>query len=244
MRIRPEPIRILYFFEVSPQKACLTCAKSGIVPEMLSNTSYFCHESLANSVCRLRGRRYNPHRGLSSRGDLGTIEKNHMQSRFMFHDSCFFCSACDTFLRYYKLNRLEFLNNETKLVIHVWEIPTDQWNALPNQYRYCESIVNEAKKTDTIRKQNRDRYRTLLIIFAIPALILNSVYIFKCLSDVNVGFWALAPLSALPEVFSCRKLLRHFTITALPQSVIRTREFSYCSRGVSHLQQKKNANHT
>ena len=106
------------------------------------------------------------------------------------------------------------------------------------------ALSMKQKKTDTIRKQNRDRYRTLLIIFAIPALILNSVYIFKCLSDVNVGFWALAPLSALPEVFSCRKLLRHFTITALPQSVIRTREFSYCSRGVSHLQQKKNANHT
>ncbi len=113
-----------------------------------------------------------------------------------------YSNAAGWFRYNYKLNRLEFLNNETKLVLHVWEIPADQWDALPNQYQYCESIVNEAKKANTIRKQSRDKYKTLAMFFLIPALVLNSVYIFKWLSgvDVDVGLWALAPLSALPVI--------------------------------------------
>lgn len=56
------------------------------------------------------------------------------------------------FFRYnYNQSRLEFLNNETKLVVQTWEIPVDHWESLPPQRQYCENIVNEAIKQHAIQ---------------------------------------------------------------------------------------------
>ena len=85
------------------------------------------------------------------------------------------------FFRYnYDENRLEFLNHHTKLVVQTWDIPPDQWEALPSQQEYCENIVKEANQQMQHQAAAKDR---VLIIFVISAIV-SAVLWYLSLTDV------------------------------------------------------------
>ena len=49
------------------------------------------------------------------------------------------------FYRYnYTKERLEFINNQTKVVDFFREIPIDQWESILSHEEYCINITNEA----------------------------------------------------------------------------------------------------
>ncbi len=88
------------------------------------------------------------------------------------------------FFRYnYNQSRLEFLNNETKLVVQTWEIPVDQWEALPSQRQYCENIVNEAIKQHAIQSAKKQKYKLIFKISAVITVILGAIDLYLYLND-------------------------------------------------------------
>ena len=88
------------------------------------------------------------------------------------------------FFRYnYNQSRLEFLNNETKLVVQTWEIPADQWESLPSQRQYCENIVNEAIKQHAIQSAKKQKYKLIFKISAVITVILGVIDLYLYLND-------------------------------------------------------------
>lgn len=88
------------------------------------------------------------------------------------------------FFRYnYNQSRLEFLNNETKLVVQTWEIPVDQWESLPSQQQYCENIVNEAIKQHAIQSAKKQKYKLIFKISAVITVILAAIDLYLYLND-------------------------------------------------------------
>lgn len=82
------------------------------------------------------------------------------------------CSTTNGWFRYnYDENRLEFLNHNTKLVVQVWSIPADQWEALPSQKEYCENIVREAENQAVTNQKSRSHLLTISVIMAIIAVV-------------------------------------------------------------------------
>lgn len=53
----------------------------------------------------------------------------------------------------YDQSRLEFLSNETKMIIQTWAIPIDQWESLTSKEDYCENIVNQVHKQRMVNQQ-------------------------------------------------------------------------------------------
>lgn len=80
-----------------------------------------------------------------------------------------FSNSIGWFRYNYDENRLEFLNNDTKLVVQTWSIPTDQWEALPSQQEYCENIVKEADQQVQNLAVAKNKFTIIFIISAIIA---------------------------------------------------------------------------
>lgn len=92
------------------------------------------------------------------------------------------------FLYNYNQSRLEFLSNETKLVLQTWEIPIDQWQALPSQRRYCESIVNEAIQQQVNLQQSKQKYQLIFKISAFATVVLSAIDLYFYFNhDLNWG---------------------------------------------------------
>ena len=91
-----------------------------------------------------------------------------------------FSNSTGWFRYNYDESRLEFLNHNTKLVMHTWSIPADQWEMLPSQQEYCESIVKEAQNQAAAKQRAKDR---VLIIFVISAIISAALW-YLSLTDV------------------------------------------------------------
>lgn len=88
------------------------------------------------------------------------------------------------FFRYnYNRSRLEFLNNETRLVVQTWEMPVDQWEYLPSQRQYCENIVNEAIKQHAIQSAKKQKYKLIFKISAVITVILGAIDLYLYLND-------------------------------------------------------------
>lgn len=83
----------------------------------------------------------------------------------------------------YNQSRLEFLNNKTRLVVQTWEIPVDQWEALPSQRQYCENIVIEANKQYAIKQQKKQKYQFIFKISAVLTVILAAIDLYLYLND-------------------------------------------------------------
>lgn len=74
----------------------------------------------------------------------------------------------------YDEKRLEFINHNTKLVTLTWDIPIDQWEALPSQKEYCEHIVQKAKNQTESDRKSRSKLSiigTVAVIIAIVCLL-------------------------------------------------------------------------
>ncbi len=85
------------------------------------------------------------------------------------------------FYRYnYEKERLEFINNQTKVVAFFREIPLDQWEVLPSHEAYCREI------TEAANKQREEENKWL------PKGIAGFI---SCI----IGFWA-AFLSGIDEI--------------------------------------------
>lgn len=88
------------------------------------------------------------------------------------------------FFRYnYNRSRLEFLNNETRLVVQTWEMPVDPWESLPSQRQYCENIVNEAIKQHAIQSAKKQKYKLIFKISAVITVILGAIDLYLYLND-------------------------------------------------------------
>ena len=83
-----------------------------------------------------------------------------------------FSNSTGWFRYNYDENRLEFLNHNTKLVECTWEIPVDQWEALPSQQEYCENIVKEANEQMQKQTSMKNLVLFLFIVSAIVAVVL------------------------------------------------------------------------
>lgn len=68
-------------------------------------------------------------------------------------------------------NRLEFLNHNTKLVMQTWDIPTDQWKALPSQKEYCEHIIQETENQTATNKKQKNKLGIIGVVAIIIAII-------------------------------------------------------------------------
>ncbi len=86
-----------------------------------------------------------------------------------------FSNSIGWFRYNYDRSRLEFLNNETKLVVQSWELPTDQWMDLPSQRLYCENIFNESVKQHSIQLAKKKKYKLVFIISSIITAILGAI---------------------------------------------------------------------
>ena len=95
-------------------------------------------------------------------------------------------STSNGWFRYnYDEKRLEFLNHNTKLVIQTWDIPIDQWEALPSQKAYCEHIV---RKTENQTKTNR-KTRSQMSIIGVVAVIIAIVCFLSFRKEMNTDHW-------------------------------------------------------
>lgn len=83
-----------------------------------------------------------------------------------------FSNSTGWFRYNYDDNLLESLNHDAKLVIQTWNIPADQWEALPSQREYCENIVKEANQQMQEQAATKDRVLILFIVSAIVAAVL------------------------------------------------------------------------
>lgn len=91
------------------------------------------------------------------------------------------CSTNNGWFRYnYDENRLEFINQNTKLVVQVWQIPADQWEALPSQKEYCENIVQKEENQTVANQKSKSQ---LLIISIIMAIIAIACFLFTIKED-------------------------------------------------------------
>lgn len=102
-----------------------------------------------------------------------------------------FSNSTGWFRYNYDENRLEFLNHNTKLVVHTWDIPADQWEALPSQQEYCENII---KKEEQKQSATKSRALTTLIISSIIAVVcwfLVFTGIGKAIIGTNICFYII-----------------------------------------------------
>lgn len=86
-----------------------------------------------------------------------------------------FSNSIGWFRYNYDRSRLEFLNNETKLVVQSWELPIDQWMDLPSQRLYCENIFNELAKQHSIQLVKKKKYKLVFIISSVITAILGAI---------------------------------------------------------------------
>lgn len=90
-------------------------------------------------------------------------------------------------------NRLEFLNHNTKLVMQTWDIPIDQWEALPSQKAYCEHIVWETENQTATNKKQKNK----LGIIGVVAVIIAIVCFLSLRKETNIDqyIWILVIFS-------------------------------------------------
>ena len=75
-------------------------------------------------------------------------------------------------LRYnYSQNRLEFINNETRTIIQVWEIPIDQWENIPSKREYCESIINNIDQYSKQKRKTKSSAIGVLFVSVVVSII-------------------------------------------------------------------------
>lgn len=104
----------------------------------------------------------------------------------------------------YEKGRLEFIEQETKTVAFIREIPVDQWELLPSKSDYCKSIVDaENRRVQNVEK-NISRIVKAFGIAAVICAFLFFAISFKegyDLYDPYKSGWFL--LSVGPSDFFC-----------------------------------------
>lgn len=67
----------------------------------------------------------------------------------------------------YTQERLEFINSQTRIIAAFWNIPRDQWEAIPSQAEYCKNITERSNKLVADEQKKKKR----LIIAGVIAVI-------------------------------------------------------------------------
>lgn len=116
-------------------------------------------------------------------------------------------STSNGWFRYnYSQSRLEFLNNATRLVIQIWEIPVDQWESLPSKRQYCENIVNEAMRQHSIQSAEKQKYKLIFKVSAVIAVILGVIDAYLYLNnDINWNILNVSLISTAVAITSYYK---------------------------------------
>ncbi len=109
----------------------------------------------------------------------------------------------------YGENRLEFVSNETKMVVQVWNIPLDQWENLPSKRGYCENILRQYDKQVTAQKQTNAISVVVLVISVIVAgfcwfVLYDSLYN-TSYNTINCIVGSIAIVSAITSLSRIKK---------------------------------------
>lgn len=97
----------------------------------------------------------------------------------------------------YDISRLEFLDNETKMIIRIWEIPAEQWENLPSQWQYCKNIVDGEAKEEAIRQQKKQKYQICFGISLFISVIFDSILTYEWIID-SIGLsYKILPLAII-----------------------------------------------
>lgn len=69
----------------------------------------------------------------------------------------------------YDKERLEFIDRKSRIVSQIWNIPKDQWDALPSHSEYCKSILQAEKEE---RKKNKKYIKNFVIVVILLFILL------------------------------------------------------------------------
>ncbi|MCR4563120.1 MAG: hypothetical protein K5755_00565 [Clostridiales bacterium] len=114
----------------------------------------------------------------------------------------------------YDKNRLEFINDDTKMVVQFWDIPIDQWESLPSKRTYCENIINSANRQEKQQRKINSIALVCLLLCVFVAAFCWTVY--DRLYDYDLSFGthysnidstveAIAAAGALASFFKIKK---------------------------------------
>lgn len=88
------------------------------------------------------------------------------------------------FYRYnHEKEQLEFINHQTKIVTGIWNIPKDQWQALPDKEDLCRRLTAEANAA--IEKDKMLTIRGISAAASVVAAILSIALLYEALGWPN-----------------------------------------------------------